>query len=207
MSKEAMSSKKYHHGDLKNALIQAGVEIINKQGANYLTLRSVAKHSQVSQTALYRHFNCKEDLLAAIAEKGFYKIHLGIRLAIEQNPDDPIAAFRASCRSYLNFAISEQEYYRVMLTMSGGLDKEKYPERHAIGMETFYQMEAVIKLCQAKGTMRTGNSQDMTISAWSALHGLTMLLLDGQFRFLDKTPELIAQLSESLIDTIVRGLR
>jgi len=206
MTDSATEPKKYHHGDLRNALIQAGIEIVREQGAQILTLRSVGTKAGVSRTALYRHFSCKDALLAAIAEKGFNILYETTKRRIEQFRDRPLEAFRESGRVYFQFAMVEKEYYRVMFSESCALDPEKYPELHAAGMQTFNQLVETIETCQSSGDFRAGDAMQIGLQVWSSVHGLTMLQLDGQLRSLDITQEQFFHIGEGVADMLVRGL-
>lgn len=206
MKREATKPHKYHHGDLRNALVTAGIEIVRDQGAHNLTLRSVGSKAGVSRTALYRHFSCKDDLMAAIAERGFKILYETTKHGIEKYCDCPLNAFRESGQIYFKFAMTEQEYYRVMFSESCALDPERFPDLHAAGMQAFNQLIETIQKCQESGDFRSGDAQQIGLQVWSAVHGLTMLQLDGQLSFLDITPEQIYLLGEGVTEMVIRGL-
>ena len=85
-----MSNKKsYHHGDLKNALIKAGIEILAQEGVGELSLRKVAQKAGVSHTAPYAHFTDKQALIAAISTEGFRLLHGQVAAATHMYADDP----------------------------------------------------------------------------------------------------------------------
>src|SRR5689334_1657694 len=94
----------YHHGDLRNALIQAGLKILAKEGAQALTLREVARRANVSHAAPYRHFASKEALLAAIAEEGFNEFAARLQVVAQNNTSDPRAQLYEATRAYVQFA-------------------------------------------------------------------------------------------------------
>ena len=89
--KAPSKTREYHHGDLRNALIQAGLAILAEEGTHALSLRAAARRSGVSHAAPYRHFADKEALLAAIAEQGFNTLAASVRAAIVRFPDSPAA--------------------------------------------------------------------------------------------------------------------
>src|SRR5256885_14536758 len=93
----------YHHGDLRNALIDVALTQIAVEGARALSLREVARAAGVSHTASYRHFPNKESLLAAIAEQGFVMLGDAVGAAVQAHPDDPLAALQASGVAYVEF--------------------------------------------------------------------------------------------------------
>src|ERR1700738_4623556 len=107
----------YHHGDLKNALIDAAMAHIARDGARALSLRQVARSAGVSHTASYRHFRSKESLLAAIAEQGFHRLSDMMRVAIQQHSDDPLAMLRASGVAYVEFCVCYPDHPHI--TFSG----------------------------------------------------------------------------------------
>src|SRR6266700_5995996 len=81
--------KTYHHGDLRNALIQAGLEMLSESGAAALDLRKVARKAGVSHAAPYRHFADKQALIAAINEEGFHRLAERIQATLHDVPDEP----------------------------------------------------------------------------------------------------------------------
>src|SRR6476659_4036663 len=98
-------TKRYHHGDLRNALIQAGQAILAAEGAAGLDLRKVARAAGVSHAAPYRHFADKQALLAAIAEEGFYQLTEGMDAAIGQAPASAADQLEQLAHVYVQFAI------------------------------------------------------------------------------------------------------
>ena len=88
-----MSKKSYHHGNLRNALISAGVAILSSEGASAVSLRKVAREAGVSHAAPYRHFADKEALMVAIAEEGFHKLAQELEKAFVRFPTHPNDSF------------------------------------------------------------------------------------------------------------------
>ena len=84
-----MPPKKYHHGDLKNALIKAGIEILSKEGIGELSLRKVAQHAGVSHSAPYSHFPDKQSLIAAISTEGLHQLYAELDTAISAFSKNP----------------------------------------------------------------------------------------------------------------------
>src|SRR5713101_5210209 len=95
--------KPYHHGDLRYALIQAGLELLSEGGAAALELRKVARRAGVSHAAPYRHFADKQTLVAAINEEGFRRLAERIRSTLREAPDDPFEQLQAIARAYVQF--------------------------------------------------------------------------------------------------------
>src|SRR5258707_12130069 len=93
--------KPYHHGDLRHALIQAGLEMLAEGGAAALDLRKGARKAGGSHAAPYRHFADKQALVAAINEKGFRRIAERVRSTLGETPDGPFDQCKASSRGYV----------------------------------------------------------------------------------------------------------
>src|SRR6185369_5283320 len=103
-----MTKKKtYHHGDLKNALIQAGVEILAKDGVGGLSLRKVALKAGVSHSAPYAHFTDKQALIAAISTEGFRQLYERISAAAEKFKNQPTRQLIEVAWAYLQFALDD----------------------------------------------------------------------------------------------------
>src|SRR5260221_12784058 len=96
--------KAYHHGDLRNALIQAGLELLSEGGAQELDLRKVARRAGVSHAAPYRHFADKQALIAAINEEGFYWLTERIQATLRVVPAEPFEQLLGVALAYVRFA-------------------------------------------------------------------------------------------------------
>jgi len=177
-----MKEKKYHHGDLKNALIKAGVEILSQQGISALSLRKVATKAGVSHAAPYSHFKNKQELIASISSEGFNRIYEKLYLKIKDIPKDlPEIKLKEAALSYLDFALSDSDHFRI--TFSGIIeqDKEKYPEYIKASKRCFSLVQEIVRECQEKEILRNTPLDEMTIAIWSLVHGFVSLLIDREF--------------------------
>jgi AcrR family transcriptional regulator len=170
----------YHHGDLWQALVQAGLAILHEDGMHALTLREVARRAGVSHTAPYRHFADKEALLAAIAEDGFLRISNGLRAAVAEYDGDPIGLFRLAVRLYVHFVLENPDHVRVMFS---GLvkDYERYPDLCRIADQSFDDLVALTLLLQRDGLLAEDDPFLQGFAAWSMVHGLAMLLMEEHY--------------------------
>jgi AcrR family transcriptional regulator len=174
-----MTTTSYHHGDLKNALIKAGVKILAKEGVNGLSLRKVAKHAGVSHAAPYSHFADKQALIAAISTEGFKQLHKKIASVREVHSKNPDTLLKETARSYIQFATNEPDRFKLMF--SSVIEKEKdYPEFVAASMENFLQLVSIVEACQQAGLLKSGPSDLMAVSVWASVHGMITLILEGQ---------------------------
>jgi AcrR family transcriptional regulator len=171
---------RYHHGDLRQALLGAALRTIQKQGVHALTLRAVGKDLGVSQTALYRHFADKAALLAAVAREGFRLLRLAL-LAGWEAGGKGLEGFRAMGEAYVRFAVENPSHYRVMF--GANLDQPKRdPELAAEGAGAFQALvDALVELQRAELVLRD-NPRELALFVWSIVHGLAMLALDGRLK-------------------------
>ena len=182
-----MPVKKYHHGDLKNALIKAGVEILAKEGVGGLTLRKVAKRAGVSHSAPYAHFKDRQSLIAAISTEGFRKLYNELDAAVSAYADNPKAQLLEAVWAYVQFAMNNTDTFKIMF--SGVLEKEKdYPSFVEISGKTFERVVEIVQSCQNVGILRPGASELVAVSVWGQVHGIISLALEGQIshRVLDR---------------------
>ena len=174
-----MSSNNYHHGNLKNALIKAGVEILAKQGVHGLSLRKVAKRAGVSHAAPYAHFADKQALIAAISTHGFKKLLAHLEAAIDPHPDDPQRRLVEGAWAYVQFAIAETGTFRLMF--SDVLEKEtEYPAFVEISQQAFERVVQIVAACQTAGVLPNTAPDMMAMVVWSQVHGMLSLLIEGQ---------------------------
>ena len=174
-----MATTSYHHGDLKNALIKAGVKILTKEGVSGLSLRKVAKQAGVSHAAPYSHFADKQALIAAISTEGFKQLYEQIASVLEANSQKPSTLLLETARTYIQFAMKEPDRFKLMF--SSVIEKEKdYPEFVETSYENFQQLVSVVETCQQAGLLKPGPSDLMAVSVWSSVHGMIMLILEGQ---------------------------
>ena len=174
-----MATTSYHHGDLKNALIKAGVEILASEGLGGLSLRKVAKQAGVSHTAPYSHFTDKQALIAAITTEGFKQLYQQIESVREAYKADPEILLVETAWAYVKFALNSPDRFKLMF--SGVLEKEKeYPEFVEISQASFSQLVKIVEICQRAKILKPGASDLVAVSVWSTVHGFTSLLLEDQ---------------------------
>jgi AcrR family transcriptional regulator len=174
-----MSRRTYHHGDLKNALIQAGVEILAKESVEGLTLRKVAQRAGVSHNAPYSHFPDKQSLIAAISTEGFKQLYGELDTVISIYSNDPKRQLQEGAWAYVQFAMNNTEIFKIMF--SGVLEKEKdYPAFVDISQKTFHRVVDIVRACQTAGILHTTLPELMAVSVWGQIHGIISLLLEGQ---------------------------
>jgi AcrR family transcriptional regulator len=174
-----MPNKKYHHGDLKNALIKAGVEILSKEGIEGLTLRKVAQRAGVSHNAPYSHFPDKQSLIAAISTEGFKQLYTELDSAASSYPNDPKRQLQEGAWAYVQFALNNSDTFKIMF--SGVLEKEReYPAFVEASHQTFERVVDIVRASQQAGVLGAGPAEVLAVSVWGQIHGIISLILEGQ---------------------------
>jgi len=198
-----MPRKNYHHGDLKNALIKVGIQILSKEGLGGLSLRRVAKKAGVSHTAPYAHFADKQALIAAISTEGYHQLYKQLTAAVETNHVNPQNMLVEVGWAYVQFALKDPELFKVMF--SGVIEQEKdYPDFREISQKNFQLLLGIIKTYQESGLLAPEPVDLVAVRLWSVVHGFIMLLLEGQIShtLLDRMS--IKELMVFMIDEIAK---
>lgn len=167
----------YHHGDLKAALVQAGVELLRDEGLDGLTLRAVARKAGVTQAAPYRHFPDRRALMAAVAEVGFQRLQQAM-LAAMQGADGRLG-LKGVALGYLRFAFDNEAAYRLMFGPEVA-KTDDLPELQQTGRSVLGFVATGIGQLQKAGLIGPGDPHLMAAATWATLHGLAMLVLDRQ---------------------------
>jgi AcrR family transcriptional regulator len=193
----------YHHGDLERALVETAVQVIQDEGVQALTLRGVGARLGVSRTALYRHFDDKQALLARVAAEGFKRFHEALsaaKAAAAARRADPLPAMAAA---YMHFALSHPSHYQTMF--SGVLtDWTRYPELVRHGEAAFNVLLDTIRSEQQRGRIGRGDPLDLAEITWALSHGLATLGMAGQ---LQRTPAQLEDLAVLGCSILEHGLR
>ncbi len=177
-----MPERNYHHGDLRNALVRAGLVLLEQEGVSAVSLRSVAREVGVSQAAPYAHFADKRELMSGIAAVGFSRL----RDLIAPLASDPERSLSDLGLAYIEFATKNPGLYTLMFGSAEHVDPQN-EELVRVSREAFSQL--------AGRTARRGleGSDPGPIAAWGLVHGLSMLLI---------TQKLPAALFPSLPDVL-----
>jgi AcrR family transcriptional regulator len=179
MNQAEPSPARYHHGDLREALIAAGLELLGDDSPAALSLRAVARRVGVSHAAAYRHFADKADLLAAIAEQGFVLLSELMAAEVAAAGVDHAARFVACARAYMRFAQAHPRHFRVMFS-GWADDRARRPALSAAADRSHAVLLDVVRSGQAAGVIVAGEPRIIALSAWASIHGLAALLLERQ---------------------------
>jgi AcrR family transcriptional regulator len=171
---------RYHHGDLRRALLEEALRTIQAHGVEDLTMRTVALRLGVSPTALYRHFADKHALLAAVGREGFRMLRLALTGAWDANGRGQ-AGFEAMGSAYVTFAVTHPSHYRVMF---GGFLESCAKDADFVAEATAAFQVLVDSLVeqQQAGLVRRDDPVILARMIWALVHGIAMLAIDGQLR-------------------------
>ncbi len=166
---------KYHHGDLRSALVAGGLELLRERAADDLSLREVARYVGVSATAVYRHFPDKQAMLFALCERGAQQL-AEIQGKAVTDAGGGVAGFEAAGRAYIYFALENPGLYRLMMATKASGDVYN-AEHSAMGAP----MELLKKCVGDVMNAKEGNfaHRVAALHAWALVHGVAMLMLDG----------------------------
>lgn len=192
-------------GTLRDTLVDAAVALIARKGPQGFSLREVARRARVSEAAPYWHFTDREALLAAVAERGFVEMAKGM-MEIWSRVAEPSERFRALGIGYVRFALAHPSYLRVMFG-SEVPDKAMHPGLKEAGERTFAMLIQAIADCQAVGQVKSGPSEEFAVAAWSIVHGLAALLVDGKLKDHVGSAEEAERLAHTITDLFMLGLK
>ena len=201
MAPETPDPRPYHHGDLRDSLLAAALDLLRERGPEGLSLRAVARAAGVSRTAPYRHFQDRRELVAGVAAAAFERMSRAIGQAVQEGSPG-LPALRRGLAAYLAFAHAHPAEYRVMFgpEVAGG---DGLPELEGAALGVFDILRGGIARLQQRGLLGEGDAGTMAITAWATLHGLAMLSLDGQT---ERTGRGIEALTEGATELLLRGM-
>jgi len=195
------SRSTYRHGDLRNALIEAGVALAAAGGPGAVVLREATRRVGVSPNAAYRHFSDREDLLAAVSLRCLSLVATEImrEQATAGAADDLGAQLDAIGRAYVHFALREPGLFRT--AFAAHVDPEPGRGGEDGGLGPFGLLLDVLDRAVEQGAMRPERRPGAEVTAWASVHGLAVLLLDGPLRSVPPEGR------EALVDGVVRTVR
>jgi AcrR family transcriptional regulator len=192
----------YHHGNLRAALIETGLQLIAEKGPLALTLREIGSRLGVSRTAAYRHFADKPALLDAIREAGFIEFGKALEQARENAGPQFAARMTAMGTAYVRFAREHSAHFQVMFGPAGA---SPGPSSSAAGERAFGILLDTVKDGQQQGEVRSGDPMLLASVAWAMVHGISALRLDQTCPLEDRTQDFSAACSSVLLSGLNRG--
>ena len=193
----------YHHGTLRDALLVQALAALRKHGAQNLSLRDLARAIGVSQAAPYRHFPDKDSLLAQLAAQGYRELAQAMRAALKQPSTAGASGLQAAGVSYVQFAVSHPEQYRLMFG-SYRIDKPRHAELLMAASDAYSVLLEAIRKGVNSGELRNEPVEALTTAAWSIVHGLASLIIDE--RLDPKAKPNVTAIAEHVTQLLIDGI-
>jgi AcrR family transcriptional regulator len=199
------SRRPYHHGNLRQVLLDAGVALIRKVGPKSFTLREVARRAGVSHNAPYRHFRDKDELISAIVGQGFERLNdamIGQAAAGKTG----VERLELCGRAYVNFALRWPGHFTAMFDLApqSGEGRLQVDDGASAGEMAFQTLVGVIVQCQNEKVFPEGNPLPFALIAWSVVHGIAKLAVSGH---LSRTKEDVLDFTGKATAALIRGLK
>lgn len=206
----------YHHGHLRQALLDAALHLITEHGIDSLTLREVARQAGVSHAAPYHHFADKSALVEAVVVESFHGLTTALREATTSSAT-PIEHVMTLGKAYIRFAVEHPAAFRLMfrpeLRHASFSERPEYPANSSLideaALEAYQLLTDGIIACQQAGCIPVGDPAPLTLTAWSTVHGLALLILDGSLGTMvprEQRGEEVDHLTKSVTQILMHGL-
>jgi AcrR family transcriptional regulator len=189
----------YHHGDLRAALLAEATAMITEGGVASVTMRALGQRLGVSRAAAYRHFAGKTALLVAVAANGFDRLSDRLQATGADCKQSSGERLRHLGEEYVLFALENPAQYRLMYGKEA-LARNDLPELGKTAKALFDQFADVIRSHQQSGILKRQDPHALAYVAWSAVHGLASLVIEGQIQGTDDIDGLIRLTTKTVLD-------
>lgn len=174
----AARKPRYHHGDLRQALIDASRQLLVEKGAENFSLADACRVAGVTTAAPYKHFRDKLEILEAIVEQGFDEMSARSLAAVKAKGEGTLAGMIAMGQAYLAFAIDETAVFRLMFGHNRAI--KRAPDVEATGRACFSNViEQVAIYCARNGV--EGDAKQIALELWTFVHGAACLTIDEDY--------------------------
>lgn len=196
---EPKACGKYHHGDLRRALLEAAIAAIARDGPRRFSLRAVAHELHVSHAAAYRHFRNRDGLLRAVSIEGMQRLQRALLEAAQDSPS-PTETVRRCAMAYVLFGLDNPGLYQVMFSEP----TQRHDEARGAADAVLEMTAGIVEQAQCGGGVRPGDPFELARAAWAMLHGLVDLEQRRQLG--DRSTEAVMEHAELLLETFFQGL-
>jgi len=199
------SNGSYRHGNLREAILATSLQIVEKEGIESLSIREAAKKAGVTHQAPYRHFTDREALLAALAARGFRELyeHIESRVAVAK---EPLERLCCAGEAYAAWSCRHPEHFRLMFSPSIP-DYESDSELKEITEKMLGAVLGLVSQCQQSGVIRQDDPRPLARQFWAAIHGVSILHVDRQFKPLRDDDGASIRLARQIVLNLVQGLK
>jgi AcrR family transcriptional regulator len=192
-----MKEARFHHGNLRHALVEAGLRAVEARGSSEVSLRDLAREVGVSPTAAYRHFADKDALFAGVADLGFQGLVQASARATEVDPPD--ARLMALARAYVDYALAHPKLYDLMFAEP--LDMARLAEVSPASAAAYAPLRAAVTAALPAQSSEE-EIVDAIVRLWSVLHGYVTLRLANRLPRLATIDDRLAQVIGPVIATL-----
>jgi AcrR family transcriptional regulator len=203
MKSTSVMAGTYHHGNLRQALLDQALASLRKRGAENLSLRDLARAIGVSQAAPYRHFPDKDSLLAQLATLGYRELGRAMRAALGQARSDGTSGLQAAGVSYVQFALRHPEQYRLMFG-SYRIDQARHVELVRAANDAYSVLLETVREGVDSAELTDEPVEIVAAAAWSIVHGLASLIIDE--RLGAKSSREATAIAERVTGLLIDGL-
>lgn len=197
----------YHHGSLREALIEAAVQLMKEGGPDNVSMREAAKRAGVSPGAPFRHFSTKTALMTAVAEQAMSRFRAEIAAAVEQvTVDDPIQRFAAVGAAYLRWASQNPTHFQIISSRSL-IDWASSESLRRDNEAVRSLMEGALVEAMARDMLRSDDLADTKIAGRALVYGLARMVVDGHFAQWAVDGEAVERTTQNVLELFVSLLR
>jgi AcrR family transcriptional regulator len=189
-------AKSYHHGNLREALLEAALDLIGELGPSGLTLRELARRTGVSHNAPYRHFRDRDEVMAAVAAQGFRELTKAMLSAAEKE-SSAIDRLKRAGLAYVSFGLRRPEHFTAMFDAPTRVETD-YPDSAKASEDAFGTLVTLVKAGQHERQLPAGDAHRLAMLAWSMVHGIAKLATTGRLPY--RSSAQILQFAEFVID-------
>ena len=172
------AKSKYHHGDLREALLNASYDLVAMHGAENFTLAQACRLAGVSTAAPYKHFRDRDEVLGLIVTRGFHQMSEQSMQAVEAAGVGTLAGIVAMGQAYVRFAVENENLFRLMFGQHPVLKTDEVVMGEGLGCFSKV-IEQVAIYCDRNGV--SGNPNEIAVRLWTFVHGAASLLIDGDY--------------------------
>jgi AcrR family transcriptional regulator len=196
-----MIKNEYHHGNLKEEFLRIAFEFIAKEDVDKLTLKVLSDATGTTRSAIYKHFKSKDALIEKIIESGFAIFDDAIAPILNETEKPLIDRFYISGKSYIEFAKENPNLYRLLFGKKFAHIRDELMSIKDEDCSGFGALKIAIEEGQKSGILKQEDSYKQAIVIWSALHGISSLIIDG---FMD-VEEIYLDLYDDIFKTLLAG--
>ena len=190
-------AKTYHHGDLREALIAKTLEMIQKNESHLIGFRELARRLNVSRTAPYRHFESIENLLSVVVEEGFQNFIEALTPVVEDITLSDKARFMQIGIVYIDFAVKHSTHYQLMFDQRF-FQKGEFKQVENLAKKAFELLRQTAAACLDSEASKQ-ESYERAHLAWASVHGISKLIIDGQWNYMRDRQKFIRYSCERLL--------